>query len=137
MSAMSVMFAAFGLMACATHGVGQPQTGASVASYDPSSVYQPSPNARPLAVAPPVTVTGGVGNAGFPERAAAGASVANYDPSSVYQPSPNARPLAVAPPVTVTGAVGGDTQENGTRTAHCTVAGEGSVGVSPNARLCP
>ncbi|WP_394837337.1 hypothetical protein LVJ94_10560 [Pendulispora rubella] len=133
----SFVFAAFGLMACAAQGVGQPQTGASIANYDPSSVYQPSPNSRPLAVAPPVTVTGGVGNAGLPERAQTGASFANYDPSSVYQPSPNSRPLAVAPPVTVTGAVEGGSLEGGNRTAHCTVAGEGSVGVSPNARLCP
>ena len=80
-SASLVASLAFGLMGCAAQGVGQPQTGASVASYDASSLYQPSPNYRPLAV----TVTG-----------------------------------AAAP-----------------RTAHCTVAESGSVGVSPNARLCP
>ncbi|WP_394837336.1 hypothetical protein LVJ94_10555 [Pendulispora rubella] len=85
-------FAAFGLMGCAAssfQAVGQPQTGASVASsYDPS---------------------------------------ASYDPSSLYQPSPNVRAVAA----------GNGSPEAGTRSAHCTDAEVGSVGVSPNARLCP
>ncbi|WP_394837338.1 hypothetical protein LVJ94_10565 [Pendulispora rubella] len=80
-SASLVASVAFGLMGCAAQGVGQPHTGASVASYDASTLYQPSPNYRPLAV----TVT----------------------------------------------------REVGTRTAHCTAAEQGSVGMSPNARLCP
>ncbi|WP_394847849.1 hypothetical protein LZC95_10345 [Pendulispora brunnea] len=78
--AMFATFAAIGSMGCAAQGVGQPQT-ASVASNDASSLYQPSPNYRPLAV--------------------------SVSPASA------------------------------TRTAQCTAVEGGSVGVSPNARLCP
>ncbi|WP_394847847.1 hypothetical protein LZC95_10335 [Pendulispora brunnea] len=86
---MFATLAAFGLMACAAQGVGQPQTGASVASnYDPS---------------------------------------ASFDPSSLYQPSSNVRAVAAT----------NGSREAAPRTTHCTDAEVGSVGVSPNARLCP
>jgi len=78
----------------------------SAASFDPSSIYQPSPNSRPLAVQPPVGVTGAVGG-NLRTAPVKSSAVASYDASSLYQPSPNSRPLAVQPPVAVTGAVGG------------------------------
>ena len=55
---------ALGLMGCVNEGRAQPQvpeTTSATASYDPSSMYQPSPNSRALAVQPPPTVTGHTG----------------------------------------------------------------------------
>ncbi|WP_394845060.1 hypothetical protein LZC95_49410 [Pendulispora brunnea] len=91
---------AFGLVGYASQAFAE-----TPASFDPSSTYQPSPNSRPLAVQPPVSVTGVVGS-NLRTAPVKSSAVASYDPSSTYQPSPNSRPLAVQPPVAVTGAVG-------------------------------
>jgi hypothetical protein len=110
---------AFGLMGCATQGIGSQVTA-------DGRGYHPSPNYVPVAaVQAPSTVTGKVGNLGL-ERATA----QNSDPSFGYHPSPNARPLAVQPPAVVTGDVGSGA-------SRACVEGDGMVGVSPNARLCP
>ncbi|HWL89149.1 MAG TPA: hypothetical protein VNO21_25275 [Polyangiaceae bacterium] len=115
---------AFGLMGCATQGIASPS---APLMADASSSYQPSPNARPLAVQPPSTVTGAVGNRGIETASGVASNVS-------YQPSPNARPVAVQPPPTVTGAVG----SGETRTSlACVDQEEGATGTSPNARLCP
>jgi len=153
---------AFGLMGCATEGIGGQAklVTADVAGYHPSpndvSVaavqppstvtgkvgnrglenatalnsdtsfgYHPDSNARPLAVQPPAVVTGKVGNRGLENVTAQ-----NSDTSFGYHPSPNERPLAVQPPAVVTGAVGSGA-------SMACVEGDGMVGVSPNARLCP
>ncbi|WP_394828653.1 hypothetical protein [Pendulispora albinea] len=63
-----------GLMGCVSEGRAQPQTSAS-ANADPSSVYQPSPNYRPLAVRPPVAVTGEPGPSVDPTCNSAGAAI--------------------------------------------------------------
>jgi len=130
-----VALLAFGLMGCATEGFAQtrsPESNgtSSYASYDPSSFYQPSPNARPLAVQPPRNVTGAVGgNVGAP---AANGPQASYVPSNFYEPSPNARPAAVAAPSNSVANV------SGTHSTACSESGsEGITGVSPNVRVCP
>jgi len=125
---------AFGLMGCATEGLGQAQTaGASsaTASYDPSSFYQPSPNSRPLAVQPPPTVTGAVGGSVQKTVPVANGPSASLAPSTFYEPSPNARPTVTE--ATVVGKVGGSSMAS-----NCSVsAEEGMSGISPNVRLCP
>ncbi|WP_394823513.1 hypothetical protein [Pendulispora albinea] len=57
---VSVVIAmALGLMACA----GQSRGTSAYAGHDPSSIYQPTPSSPPLAVNPPITVTGTPGTA--------------------------------------------------------------------------
>jgi len=109
-SASVIATVAFGLMGYATEGFAETPASHAATNYDPSSLYQPTPNSRPLAVAPPVGVTGAVGNGLRVAPAKAPSATASVDASSFYQPSPNSRALAVAPPVNVTGAVGSSVQ---------------------------
>ncbi|WP_394833402.1 hypothetical protein LVJ94_43540 [Pendulispora rubella] len=77
------------------------------AGVDPSSIYQPTPNSRPLAVQPPVSVTGVVGSpvrtvasvhAAQSAKAAPVVSTTSITSATFYNPSPNERPVVVAVP---------------------------------------
>ena len=120
---------AFGLMGCATEGLGQAQTAgttARTASYDLSTSYQPSPNAR---LAAPATAIGSV------EGGSANGAQASYIPSNFYNPDPNARPAVAAAPATVIGSTSG-VHSSGCADLQAS-AEEGMPGVSPNVRACP
>ena len=97
---------AFGLMGCATEGLGRPHAAgiSPTASYDPSSFYQPSPNAAPLAVEPSRTVTGAVGGSFQKVAPASNGPSASLAPASFYEPSPNFR---LTPPSLLTASAGG------------------------------
>ncbi|WP_394834610.1 hypothetical protein LVJ94_49755 [Pendulispora rubella] len=90
---------AFGLVGYASEALAESPVG----SVDPSSIYQPSPNSRPLAVQPPVGVTGVVGS---PARVAPAqtakvapkVATATTTSATFYNPSPNERTVILTAP---------------------------------------
>ncbi|WP_394845065.1 hypothetical protein LZC95_49435 [Pendulispora brunnea] len=97
------MVAAFavGLVGYASEALAEQPVG----QVDPSSIYQPTPNSRPLAVQPPVTVTGVVGSPArvAPAPAAQMAKAPKVSTTTItsatfYNPSPNERTAAVTAP---------------------------------------